>query len=118
MVNYINKINSIRFADNFDSSIELDPITSSQLFIHFLHRCWGYLVFILILYFAYLLYKRTNFILLALILIGLISIQIGLGALTILSLKQFIITSLHVTNGAAILGLLVFTSLQLHKIKK
>ena len=116
--NYINKINSIRFVDNFDSSIELNPITSSQLFVHFLHRSWGYLVFILILYFAYLLYKRTNLIFLALILIGLISIQIGLGAFTILSLKQFIITSLHVTNGAAILGLLVFISMQLHKIKK
>ena len=86
--NYINKINSIRFVNNFDSNIELDPINSSQLFVHFLHRCWGYLVFILILYFAYLLYKRTNFIFLALILIGLISIQIGLGAFTILSLKQ------------------------------
>ena len=101
----ILEINEIRFIQNFDSTIDLEPITSSQLFIHFLHRYWGYAVFFLILYFAYLLYKKNNYKLVSIILCLLISIQIGLGALTVLSLKHYIITSFHVSNGAAILGL-------------
>ena len=113
----ISIINENRFIYNFDSIIDLEPITSNQLFIHFLHRYWGYTVFLVILYFAYQLYKKNNYKFISIILCLLISIQIGLGALTVLSLKHFIITSLHVSNGAAILGLLVFTSTQLHKTK-
>ena len=113
----IIELNENRFIQNFDSSIDLDFITSSQLFIHYLHRCWGYVIFVFILYFAYLLYKKNNYKYISIILCFLISTQVGLGALTVLSLKQFLITSLHVSNGAAILGLLTYITTLLHKTK-
>ena len=113
----IKNINDIRFLKNFDSYFELEPIIHGQLLIHFIHRTWGYIVFLFILYFIYLLYKKSTYNYISLILLTLICLQIGLGAFTILTYKHFFITSLHVINGATILGLLVFTSLQLHKSK-
>jgi heme A synthase len=47
----------------------------------------------------------------AMILGVLLIIQIVLGAMTILSYKEVFITTFHVTNGAAILGISFYISL-------
>ena len=117
----IDEINAIRFYDSFNLDIDFLPITLGQLIFHFLHRIWGYGVFLLILYFIIKIYpklKKYNILKFSLITsFALITLQILLGALTILSKKDAIVASLHVTNGAVILGIMVYISLILHRNK-
>ena len=113
----IDKINYERFVQNFDFILNLDPITSGQLLIHFTHRSFGYIIFLFMVYYCFILYKKSSFKTTPIILIVLIITQIALGALTVLYKKEFIITSLHVSNGAAILGILVYLCLNINKSK-
>ena len=113
----IDKINYERFVQNFDFILNLDPITSGQLLIHFTHRSFGYIIFLFMIYYCFNLYKQRLFKTTPIILFFLIITQIALGALTVLSKKEFIITSLHVSNGAAILGILVYLCLNINKSK-
>jgi len=113
----IDKINYERFVQNFDFILNLDPITSGQLLIHFTHRSFGYIIFLFMIYYCFNLYKKRLFKTTPIILFFLIITQIALGALTVLSKKEFIITSLHVSNGAAILGILVYLCLNINKSK-
>ena len=68
------------------------------------------------IYYCFNLYKQRLFKTTPIILFLIIT-QIALGALTVLSKKEFIITSLHVSNGAAILGILVYLCLNVNKSK-
>ena len=113
----IDNINYERFVQNFDFILNLDPITSGQLLIHFIHRSFGYIIFLFMIYYCFYLYKKRLFKTTPIILFFLIITQIALGALTVLSKKEFIITSLHVSNGAAILGILVYLCLNVNKSK-
>tara|TARA_Y100001978_G_scaffold27602_1_gene23559 strand:- start:6668 stop:7636 length:969 start_codon:yes stop_codon:yes gene_type:complete len=113
----IEKINYERFVQNFEFILNLEPITSGQLLIHFIHRSFGYIIFLFMVYYCFNLYKKSSFKTTPIILIVLIITQIALGALTVLSKKEFIITSLHVSNGAAILGILVYLCLNINKSK-
>ena len=113
----IEKINYERFVQSFDFILNLDPITSGQLLIHFMHRSFGYIIFLFMIYYCLSLYKNKLFTTTPIILVLLISTQIALGALTVLSKKEFIVTSLHVSNGAAILGILVYLCLNINKSK-
>jgi len=47
--------------------------------------------------------KRRELVRPALLLLALVALQVTLGALTVLSKKQFVINSLHVFNGALVL---------------
>ena len=52
-----------------------------------------------------------------LLLVLLVSLQITLGALTVLSHKQFIINSLHVVNGALVLVTSLVLTLRAHRAR-
>jgi cytochrome c oxidase assembly protein subunit 15 len=83
-------------------------ITAPQMFIHFLHRLWAFVVVIsVVLTFVnvnknFKNIKQLHFP--ALILLVLVFVQFSLGVLTILTEKQFTITSIHVVVGASTLA--------------
>ena len=111
----INEINNIRMLIDFENILELEPVSSSQLLIHFIHRLWGYVVLLIVGYFIIKLQKDLSlpsFIKTFSLVLGmLLIIQIVLGAMTILSYKEVFITTLHVTNGAGILGISFYISI-------
>ena len=51
----------------------------------------------------------------AILLLVLLALQITLGALTVLSHKQFVINSLHVVNGALVLVTSLVLTLRVHR---
>jgi heme a synthase len=84
------------------------PLTSEHVAIHFGHRIGAILVLVMItwtfarivnLYSEHALVYRP-----ALLMLGLVLIQIALGAFTVWTAKSVIITTAHVANGALILG--------------
>lgn len=89
--------------------VDLPDVSLFQVVIHFIHRCSGYVIFGLtgLLGYKFLKNKSSyskriiNNIYLILILVLL---QIILGAFTIWTLKGPYITSIHVVNGAAVMG--------------
>lgn len=83
------------------------PIQAYQIVIHLLHRYWAYAVAALVFWYGSRLrgtasvppaLKRAGTFLMALVIL-----QFSLGILTVLSKKEFIITSLHVVIGALVL---------------
>jgi cytochrome c oxidase assembly protein subunit 15 len=89
------------------------PHWSPQIAIHFAHRVGAVIVTAMVLATAghVLYHHRRRHVLArpAVALIGLVALQVTLGALTVLSRKHYIINSLHVVNG----GLALVTSLVL-----
>src|SRR5436853_576587 len=59
--------------------------------------------------------KRRELVRPALLLLALVAVQVTLGALTVLSQKQFIINSLHVVNGALVLVTSLVLTLRAHR---
>jgi len=78
-----------------------------KIAIHFAHRAGAAVVTLLIAATSgHVLYhhrRRRELVRPAILLLALVALQITLGALTVLSQKQFIINSLHVVNGALVL---------------
>ena len=95
-------INSWRFDNGFDS------VTRVQVLTHLTHRLGAGLIVITVCVLNMIgikCYKDNKLILKTLFTVdALIFLQINLGILTILTLKGPVITSLHVVNGALILG--------------
>lgn len=95
-------INDWRFDYN------LDPVNLTQVVFHFMHRVGALVIFfaVCIMHALGLKYYRVSKrVRLTLVLIDvLLCIQIILGIVSILTLKSPIMTSLHVVNGAAFLG--------------
>jgi len=87
---------------------ELEPITMGQVVIHFTHRLGALFIFSAVCLLHYLglaHYSENKTIRVNLVLIDiLLTIQIILGIITVLSGKDALLTSLHVANGAAFLG--------------
>jgi cytochrome c oxidase assembly protein subunit 15 len=117
----LSTINVWRFEHN------LEYVNMGQVVIHFLHRLGAVIVFVLfsILFFRSFksLHPFDTIKVTSRRIYGLIIIQILLGILTVLSEKSAMITSLHVVNGAAILGLSIIlllrlAPLQFHEFKK
>ena len=102
-------INAWRFGVN------LDPVTFKQVVFHALHRSWaliltGVLVLINIQGFKTV---HDKMVLRGLIWLDIAFVlQICLGVLTIFTLKEVILTTLHVANGALVLGLTMFLILR------
>lgn len=107
----LDHINDWRFMNNYD------PVTLSQVLIHFSHRLVGVLLFVFIWFFNVAVIKRLagsqNILLTLLTLDFLFFIQFLLGVLTVLTEKSPGITSVHVTLGAGVLGLAFFLLLRL-----
>lgn len=93
------------------------PITTNQIVIHMLHRIWAIVVAIMIVWTSVRLFKVSSKRIsrFSYIFLGLLIIQIALGALTVLSVKAIIATTAHVVIGALLLITCVVTSL--HAIK-
>jgi len=85
----------------------IPPMWDSKIAIHFAHRVGAATVAILILATTGHVFfhhgRRAELRRPAMLLLVLLALQITLGALTVLSQKQFLINSLHVVNGALVL---------------
>ena len=96
-------------------------ITPFQITIHFLHRTWAFVVVGLILTTSYKIFKNKNLNQTikktVITLIYILFLQFVLGILTIFSMKNFIIASIHVTVGAITLALTFLLLLQVWKSK-
>jgi heme a synthase len=93
----------------------------SKIAIHFAHRVGAAVVTLLIAatsgHVFYHHRVRRELVRPALLLLTLVAMQISLGALTVLSQKQFIINSLHVVNGAAVLVTSLVLTLRTHRAR-
>ena len=98
----LQTINAWRF------KAELEPVLMWQVAIHFIHRFTAGIIALTAFYLTFKIFKfyRSSRTLVDSILIldNLIVFQILLGILTVLSRKVPWLTSLHVVNGAAVLG--------------
>ncbi len=96
------------------------PIQAYQIVIHLVHRYWAYVVATIVLFFGYKLWKsvflpkrlqNTGLFLMLFVLI-----QFTLGIITVLTRKEFVVTSFHVVIGALILMICVIASIQLARL--
>ena len=97
------------------------PYWDAKIAIHFAHRVGAATVTLLILATAgHVFYhhgRRAELRRPAILLLLLLVLQITLGALTVLSQKQFIINSLHVVNGALVLVTSLVLTLRVHRAR-
>lgn len=101
--------------------LELPEITRNQMLIHLLHRAGAVLVtggLVVTLTKSWKHRRSLPATLLRMVpaLAILLVIQITLGAMTVLSLKQHIITTGHVANGAGLLGLWFLFTMRLYRL--
>src|SRR5262245_12830710 len=93
----------------------------AKIAIHFAHRAGAAAVTLLIAATsAHVLYhhrRSRELVRPAILLLVLVALQITLGALTVLSQKQFIINSLHVVNGALVLVTSLVLTLRAHRAR-
>ena len=97
------------------------PHWNAQIAIHFAHRVGALIVTAVVLATTgHVLYhhrRRHALARPAVALIGLVALQITLGALTVLSRKQHIINSLHVVNGGLVLVTSLVLTLRAHRAR-
>ena len=97
----------------------IPPHWDSKIAIHFAHRIGAATVALLIVATSgHVLFRhgqRRELRRPAILLLLLVALQIALGALTVLSQKQFIINSLHVVNGALVLVTSLVLTLRAHR---
>jgi cytochrome c oxidase assembly protein subunit 15 len=95
-------------------------VTSSQIVIHMLHRIWAVLVTAMIVALSWKLLRTPQMIPMirrhASALLGLLVIQLALGAYTVLSRKAVEITTAHVATGALILVTCVLVFFRLARV--
>lgn len=96
------------------------PVTANQIIIHMLHRFWALVTAILVLAYAYRVFRMSQHSkrlrIPAVGLLVLIPVQITLGAFTVLSRKAVDVTTIHVATGALILMTSVVVTLMLYRI--
>ncbi len=96
-------------------------IAAYQIVIHLLHRYWAYGVAGIVFFLGFKLLRSDslpkNVRVKGLYLIMLVVIQFSLGVLTVLSRKEYIITSFHVLAGAMILVSSVVITLQIARVR-
>jgi heme a synthase len=99
----------------------IPPYWDSKIAIHFAHRAGAATVTLLVLATAGHVFfhhrNRSELRRPAILLLVLLALQITLGALTVLSHKQFIINSLHVVNGALVLVTSLVLTLRAHRAR-
>jgi len=99
----------------------IPPVWDAKIAIHFAHRVGALTVAVLILattghaFFHH--GRRRELRNPAILLLALLTMQITLGALTVLSQKHFIINSLHVVNGALVLVTSLVLTLRAHRVR-
>ena len=99
----------------------IPPVWDAKIAIHFAHRVGALTVAVLILATtAHVFFhhgRRRELRNPAILLLVLLTLQITLGALTVLSQKQFIINSVHVVNGALVLVTSLVLTLRAHRAR-
>jgi len=99
----------------------IPPVWDAKIAIHFAHRVGALTVAVLILATTGHVFfhhgRRRELRNPAILLLALLTMQITLGALTVLSQKQFIINSLHVVNGALVLVTSLVLTLRAHRAR-
>jgi cytochrome c oxidase assembly protein subunit 15 len=97
----------------------IPPHWDSKIAIHFAHRVGAATVTLLVLATTSHVFfhhgRRAELRRPAILLLVLLALQITLGALTVLSHKQFVINSLHVVNGALVLVTSLVLTLRAHR---
>ena len=97
----------------------IPPHWDSKIAIHFAHRVGAATVTVLVLATTSHVFfhhgRRAELRRPAILLLVLLALQITLGALTVLSHKQFVINSLHVVNGALVLVTSLVLTLRAHR---
>jgi cytochrome c oxidase assembly protein subunit 15 len=97
----------------------IPPYWDSKIAIHFAHRVGAATVTLLVLATTSHVFfhhgRRAELRRPAILLLVLLALQITLGALTVLSHKQFVINSLHVVNGALVLVTSLVLTLRAHR---
>ncbi|HYS26552.1 MAG TPA: COX15/CtaA family protein [Vicinamibacterales bacterium] len=96
------------------------PQWDAKIAIHFAHRAGAATVAALALATAghvFYHHRRAELRRPAMLLLGLLALQITLGALTVLSQKQFLVNSLHVVNGALVLVTSLVLTLRAHRAR-
>ncbi|HIA46577.1 MAG TPA: heme A synthase [Candidatus Hydrogenedentes bacterium] len=104
----VDWVNNWRLDYTFETGINLEQVTLAQLWAHFIHRLGAVAVLAALFYVA----KRAgaardqypNLWKTTIALMVLVTIQILLGILTVISHRVPLITSIHVVTGAATLG--------------
>ena len=96
----------------------IPPHWDAKIAIHFAHRIGALVATLLIVATAGHVFahhrNRGELVRPAVILLALLTIQITLGTLTVLSQKEYIINSLHVVTGALVLGTSLVLTLRAH----
>ncbi|RMG41609.1 MAG: cytochrome oxidase biogenesis protein CtaA [Candidatus Dadabacteria bacterium] len=108
-IRMLTSINNVRH------SYGLGPVTLEQVGYHLMHRAGAVIVTVAILWLAFNYYNKIESSSLKkhlALLICLIIVQFVLGVATVLSVRDPVITSLHVATGAALLGLSFLLSLR------
>jgi len=109
-------INNWRFENTDSLGAILPDVTREQVFIHLGHRGGAVLVTAIVAALAFVAYRRREshpaLWRTALWLSATVAIQILLGAMTIWTVKQPYVTSVHVVTGAAVLGLATLLALR------
>jgi len=97
----------------------IPPHWDPKIAIHFAHRVGAVVVSVAILAATgHVLYHhrgRRELFRPSLLLLALLTVQITLGALTVLSQKHYVINSLHVVTGAAVLATSLVLTLRAHR---
>lgn len=97
------------------------PLWTPSIAIHYAHRIGALIVTLLVIATTghVLRHHRSNPELRrpSLLLLAFVAVQLTLGALTVLSGKQYVINSLHVVTGAAVLGTSLVLTLRAHRPK-
>jgi cytochrome c oxidase assembly protein subunit 15 len=99
----------------------IPPQWNAKIAIHFAHRMGAVAVLLAILATAghvfYHQRRRPELARPAGLLLALVCVQITLGALTVLSQKQYIINSFHVVTGACVLATSLVVTLRAHRAR-
>lgn len=94
----------------------MDPVGLTNVWFHLMHRFGAVMVVVcfLVLFVSIIRHKsvRTRLLPLALVILGLVVLQVTLGVMTVLSMKQMWFTSFHVMTGALILAFSVLLLLR------
>ena len=99
----------------------IPPVWDAKIAVHFAHRVGALVVASMVIATTgHALYhhgRRGELRRPSILLLALVAVQITLGALTVLSGKQFVINSLHVVTGASVLGTSLVLTLRAHQPK-
>lgn len=95
---------------------DLDPVSLTQVIIHFVHRLMGVVVFVWTVFLVVQASRHTRrhkkVFRHILAVLCVVCIQFGLGIFTVLSQKQYHVASVHVVMGALLLGMSVLLVLR------